>query len=135
MFRIKYCREIVLKVLFQLDINKVKPEQLEEETVFFLKSVKGLQTEEYEFILRMSRLVQEQKEDIDRLITKTLIDWKIERLNVVDRSLLRLGIAESIRPDHPDKAVIIDDVVRIAKKYSESDSYKIINAMLDNVIA
>ena len=56
----------------------------------------------------------------------------MKRLITVDRNLLRMGIAESYF--NKEKAIIIDDIIRIAKKYSEKDSFKIINAILDKVI-
>jgi N utilization substance protein B len=76
--------------------------------------------------------ILENKEKIDQLIKQNLIGWKLERLMAVDRNLLRMGIAESYFS--PQKAVIIDDIVRIAKKYGGEESYKIINALLDKVI-
>lgn len=66
------------------------------------------------------------------MIADNLIGWKLERLMAVDRNLLRMGIAESYINDQ--KAIIIDDVVRIAKKYGGEESYKIINAVLDKVL-
>ena len=72
-----------------------------------------------------------KKENIDSLISENLIGWKLNRLTPIDRNLLRMGIAESC---NNEKAIIIDDIVRIAKKYGGEDSYKIINAILDKVI-
>ena len=69
---------------------------------------------------------------IDDQISKLLIDWSLKRLTPVDRNLLRMGIAES--SFNTEKAIIIDDIIRISKKYSGEDSYKIINAILDKVI-
>lgn len=132
MFRIKYSREAVLKILYVADVLDLKEfsarDLLDNHTNFF----KSLNEKEHEFIINIVGKVLSDKEAIDELIAKNLIGWKLERLMPVDRSLLRMGVAESYFNDQ--KAIIIDDVIRIAKKYGGEDSYKIINAILDKVI-
>jgi len=132
MFRIKYSREAVLKILYQFDVlglEKMTATELLQNNIIFFK---GLNKREKEFILEIAGKVIEEKEKIDTLISQNLIGWKLGRLMPVDRCLLRMGISESHFNDH--KAIIIDDIVRIAKKYGSEDSYKIINAILDKVI-
>lgn len=132
MFRVKYSREATLKLLYQIDIlglnGKPVEDVLEENKNFFI----DLKDEEKKFIIKIIKKIQMEKETIDALIAKNLIGWKLDRLMSIDRSLLRMGIAESQFNDQ--KAVIIDDIIRIAKKYGGEDSYKIINAILDKVI-
>ncbi len=132
MFRIKYCREVALKMLYQLDVLHADEENrqriLQDNLAFF----KGLNDRERKFVTDVVDKVHDEKEKIDNLITENLIGWKLERLMLIDRNLLRMGIAESHFTHQ--KAIIIDDVVRIAKKYGGEDSYKIINAILDRVL-
>lgn len=132
MFRIKYCREIVLKLLYQIDVLGLGEEGgrniLECNSNFF----KGLNQEEREYIEKIIHRVLENGRAIDEQISNRLIDWSLKRLTPVDRNLLRMGIAESNFTS--EKAIIIDDIIRIAKKYGGEDSYKIINAILDKVI-
>lgn len=132
MFRIKYSREIVLKLLYQIDVLGLGEEDgrniLESNSNFF----KGLNQEEREYIERIIHRVLENGRAIDEEISDRLIDWSLKRLTPVDRNLLRMGIAESNFTS--EKAIIIDDIIRIAKKYGGEDSYKIINAILDKVI-
>jgi N utilization substance protein B len=133
MFRIKYSRETVLKLLYQVDImslnNQFTAEQLLRNNKNFFKGITRL---EKNFILKIVRKVLDEKDKIDQLISENLIGWKLDRLMPVDRTLLRMGVAESYF--NTQKAILIDDVVRIAKKYGGEDSYKIINAILDKVI-
>jgi N utilization substance protein B len=133
MFRIKYSREVALKLLYQIDVLGQKKEetasQLLQKNIGFFK---GLNDREKKFVIDIVQNVMENKEKIDQLISRNLIGWKLERLVSIDRNLLRMGIAESAFNDQ--KAIIIDDIVRIAKKYSGEDSFKIINAILDKVI-
>lgn len=132
MFRIKFCREIILKLLYQIDVLGLMDTPLEpvfEDNANFLK---GLTDDEEEYIRRIIAKVIEKRDDIDQSISKNLIGWKLTRLAPIDRNLLRMGVSEAFFNDQ--KAVIIDDILRIAKKYSEEESYKIINAILDKII-
>ncbi len=132
MFRIKFCREIILKLLFAEDV--IGSESLESD--YMLETGKPFYKElteaEAKFVKETIDTLQNNKEKIDGQISKNLIGWKLERLTPVDRNLLRMGISESYNNDQ--KAIIIDDIIRIAKKYGEEDSYKIINAVLDKVL-
>ncbi|MCK4941922.1 MAG: transcription antitermination factor NusB [Candidatus Aminicenantes bacterium] len=132
MFRIKYSREVTLKLLYQIDVldlgEKAGRDILENNLNFF----KGLNQKEKDFIQKMVLQVLSNIRTIDDQISKLLIDWSLKRLTPVDRNLLRMGIAES--SFNTEKAIIIDDIIRISKKYSGEDSYKIINAILDKVI-
>lgn len=132
MFRIKYCREVVLKMLYQLDV--LHPDEEERQRILQdnLDFFKGLNPREKKFVMDIVGRVQEEKQKIDDMITQNLIGWKLERLMLIDRNLLRMGIAESYFNDQ--KAIIIDDVVRMAKKYGGEESFKIINAILDRVL-
>jgi N utilization substance protein B len=109
--------------------NQVTAEQLLRNNKNFLKGITRL---EKDFILKIVQKVLDEKDKIDQLISENLIGWKLDRLMPVDRTLLRMGVAESYF--NTQKAILIDDVVRIAKKYGGEDSYKIINAILDKVI-
>ena len=132
MFRIKYSREIILKILYQLDILKCEAVQSGPLIEEYFKSFKRVNPDEEKFIRRMVQIVLDEKGRIDALITANLIDWKLNRLAPIDRNLMRMGIAEATF--NSEKPIIIDDLIRIAKKYSDADSYKLINAILDKVI-
>ena len=132
MFRIKYSREIVLKILYQLDALKCDAAQSGPVIEEYFKSFRSVNPDEEEFIRRLVQTVMDQMQEIDAAISKNLIGWKLNRLALIDRNLLRMGIAEATF--NSEKPIIIDDLLRIAKKYSDADSYKLINAILDKVI-
>lgn len=132
MFRIKYSREIALKILYELDALKCDAAQAGPVVDEYFRSYRGPNPDEEEFIRRLVKIVIEDRKAIDAAIAANLIGWKLNRLALVDRNLLRMAIAEA--RFNSEKPIIIDDVLRIAKKYSEADSYKLINAILDKVI-
>jgi N utilization substance protein B len=133
MFRIKYSREVVLKILYLADVLELEETSAEKLLHDNIELFKSLNETEEHFIVKVLQKVIDEKDAIDGLISRNLIGWKLQRLMPVDRSLLRMGVAESFFNDQ--KAIIIDDVIRIAKKYGGEESYKIINAILDKVIA
>ncbi len=97
-----------------------------------LNEMRSPNAREERFIRDLVQQVLDHKKEIDAAIAANLIGWKLNRLALVDRNLLRMAIAEA--RFNSEKPIIIDDVLRIAKKYSEADSYKLINAILDKVI-
>jgi len=131
MFRIKFSREVILKILYQIDVLNIKESDINDIIQNNFDFFKALNIKEKGFIKEVIIEYIKKKENIDNLISENLIGWKLNRLTPIDRNLLRMGITESY---NNKKAIIIDDIVRIAKKYGGEDSYKIINAILDKVI-
>ena len=132
MFRIKFSREFALKILYQADVLALSEEDrgllLDKE----LTKAQGLSEVERDFITRLVTEVYQNQAEMDVSIQEHLIGWNPHRLTPRDRSLMRLALAEARFNDQ--KGIIIDDIIRIAKKYSEEESYKIINAVLDKII-
>lgn len=133
MFRIKYCREIVLKILYQADILSIPEDQQNQVIDTYFQTFRQIKPDEEEYVRKMIRIVYSHWREFDETIAQNLIGWKLNRLNPLDRTLLRMGMAESRLSTQ--KAIIIDDVIRMAKKYGDNDAYKFINAILDKVIA
>ena len=92
-------------------------EQLEIENSFVNDSLKG---------------IIDNKKTINKIANKYLKDWKIDRLNKVDQSILQLGIYELIYTDTPS-VVSINEAIELSKKYSEEAVTKMINGVLDKV--
>lgn len=67
---------------------------------------------------------------IDELIATYAVDWEIDRMPVVDRSILRLGAYELIWVDETPDAVVIDEAVQLAKEFSTDDSPSFVNGLL-----
>ena len=70
--------------------------------------------------------------ELDELISTWAKDWKIERMPVIDRTLLRIGIFELKHLDIP-AAVTINEAVELAKIYSTEDSSRFINGVLSGI--
>lgn len=73
------------------------------------------------------------KNEIDEIANKNMNDWNIERIDKTGASILRIGIFELLYTDTPE-IVVINEAIELAKKYSDDNVRKIINAVLDKVI-
>jgi N utilization substance protein B len=74
--------------------------------------------------------VEDSRERIDAVITAHARDWPLERMPAIDRAVLRLGVHELLsRPEVP-VAVVIDEAVEIAKRFSTDDSGRFVNGVL-----
>jgi len=132
MFRVKYCREIVLKILYQADLMKIPGGEKDELIERYFQSFPRVNDDENSFVRELIDLVFQNWKAFDEQISGNLVGWKLARLNPIERTLMRMGMAESRLGQQ--KAIIIDDIIRMSKKYSDQESYKFINAILDKVI-
>ena len=85
-----------------------------------------------EFMEELARGASEMAPDIDHRIAEKSAHWKIERMPIVDRNILRLGIYEMSRQDTP-AAVVIDEALELARQFSGEESVAFINGVLDAV--
>jgi N utilization substance protein B len=85
-----------------------------------------------EFMEELAKGASEMAADIDQRIAGKSAHWKLERMPVVDRNILRLGIYEMSRQDTP-AAVVIDEALELARQFSGEESVAFINGVLDAV--
>lgn len=77
--------------------------------------------------------VQEHQADIDALIARVADRWAIERMPVIDRTLLRIGIFELLWRDDIPTAVAINEAVELAKSLSTDESGRFVNGLLGRI--
>jgi N utilization substance protein B len=80
------------------------------------------------------RLVATNLETIDRAIRDSLTNWRLERLAVIDRAVLRLGTAEILFVDDVPPRAAIREMVQLAEKYGTAESPRFVNGVLDGVM-
>ncbi|MEV6105475.1 transcription antitermination factor NusB [Streptomyces sp. NPDC051940] len=67
---------------------------------------------------------------IDSLISQYAVGWTLDRMPVVDRNILRLGVYELLFEEETPDAVVIDEAVQLAKEFSTDDSPSFVNGLL-----
>lgn len=85
-----------------------------------------------EFVNDTVNSIIEKKEELYDIANEYLKDWKVSRLGLPDQAILCLGIYEILYTDTP-KAVVINEAVELAKKYSDDKVKNIINGVLDKI--
>lgn len=71
---------------------------------------------------------------IDRLIREHLTNWSLNRLSVIDRNILRLGVAELLYVDDVPPRVTIREMMHLAERYGTAESPRFVNGVLDAVM-
>jgi len=85
-----------------------------------------------EFMEELAKGASAMAPDIDHRISEKSAHWKLERMPIVDRNILRLAIYEMSRQDTP-AAVVIDEALELARQFSGDESVAFINGVLDAV--
>ena len=118
-------REYALMVVYSNDVNPESSEIIPD-------TEESLSEKDRLFANLLVSSVSENLATIDKNIAKYLKNWSINQLNIVDKSILRLAIAEfTYSEDSSEKKIIIDEAVELAKKYGGENSYRFINGILN----
>ena len=75
--------------------------------------------------------VQNKKAEINQLISRYAENWRLERMSVIDRNILRLAVFELHYQEDVPTSVAINEAVEIAKRYATDESGPFINGILD----
>jgi N utilization substance protein B len=123
-------REVALQLLYLNDQNK-GGYPLEEARTFMRRR---LQNEELEKLADgLYAGSRTHKAEIDRRIADVAENWSVERMAVVDRNILRLGVYELLyQPDTPPR-VVINEAVELAKRFGSAESPAFVNGILDRL--
>lgn len=85
------------------------------------------------FAERLVLGVSHELRALDRAIAVSATNWRIERMAVVDRNVLRMAVYEMLHDVPTPAAVVIDEAIEVAKKFGSEDSGSFINGILDDV--
>ena len=123
-------RELVLQMLFQADMGKQTPDDVRR---IFWREHKSAEGEVRTFAEDLFRVAADHGSEIDGLIERHAEHWRMDRMAAVDRNLLRSAVAEFIGFPATPRAVVINEALEIARKFSSPESVQFINGVLDNI--
>jgi N utilization substance protein B len=123
-------RELAMQMMFQGDLGKQKPEDVER---LFWESRDDVDDETRGFADDLMRLATTREDEVDALIQKHAQNWRLERMAVVDRNLLRVAVAEMLGYPKTPAAVVINETLEIARRYAAPESVNFLNGVLDAV--
>lgn len=132
-------REYALQVLYQVDLTEVSAEQalrgfwigFRDEDL--TPGTAPVTREESDFTRVLVEGVCTERERIDALIENASLNWRLTRMPIVDRNILRMACFELLaRVDIP-VSVTINEAVELAKRYGGADSRAFVNGILDRI--
>ncbi len=120
-------REMAMRILYQVSVFEKVKASYDLDEMFM-----DIEGRNKEFIENIVNEVILKKEELDKKANKYLINWEINRLNMVDQAIFEIAIYELIYTDTPKK-VVIDEAINLSKKYSEESVVKMLNGVLDKI--
>lgn len=128
-FRRRTIREKVLQVLYAHDISKEPITFIIDTILVDLQDHKA----DFDFAKQLIYKVIQHEEELDNVIKAKVANWEFNRIAVIDKFLLRMGICELMYLHEIPPKVTINEAIEIAKNYSTEKSGKFINGVLDSV--
>jgi N utilization substance protein B len=126
----RQARENVLKILYQMEILG---DELDTVLDRYWDTSPTFDDTIKKFANELVKGIVERKNELDEVIKNKLKNWNFERVAIIDRNILRMGVYEIMfRDDIPD-SVSINEAIEIAKKYGDQESSRFINGILDKV--
>jgi N utilization substance protein B len=123
-------RELAMQMLFQGDLGKQTPEEVR---ALFWPSRDDVDAETRGFAEELYRVASERRAEIDALIETHTENWRLERMAVVDRNLLRAAVAELLGYPNTPAAIVINESLEIARRYGAPESVQFLNGVLDAI--
>jgi len=126
-------RSIVLQTLFEWDFRGQisSPKRILKRNMSEFSPGQG----NLSFMNKLLDTVLERKEDIDSIIIKAAPEWPLEKISIIDRNILRLGLSELLFADHSDvpPKVAINEAIELAKTFGADTSSRFVNGVLGAV--
>ena len=117
-----------MQMLFQWDMSRQDPAKLESK---FWRTAKAADTTRT-FANKLFEGAAKYADELDALIVQHAQNWRLERMAIIDRAVLRLAIYELRTKETPAK-VVLNEAVDLAKKFSSEDAGAFVNGILDAV--
>lgn len=123
-------RELALQMLYQHDLSGNAPETI----VSTFEELQKSKPNTREFATKIFRGTVDNLTSIDDMIQAQADNWRLSRMAVVDRNIIRMSVYEFLHEDDTPKLVIIDEAIEIAKKFGTQKSSQFINGILDGIL-
>ena len=125
----RIAREMALQMLYQSEAASIPIGDVIER----FWSDRDAASEVRDFAERLARGTASHTDEIDPVIQETLDNWRLDRLAIVDRNVLRIAVFEILHePDTPE-VVVIDEAIEVAKRFGGDESGQFVNGILDAV--
>lgn len=122
-------RTIAMQTLYEWDFTGKNAKNVHD---LFEHNAKefGDEFEDHDFALSLLDLVMSHQKEVDDAISTYAPEWPIENITIVDRNILRLGIAEILFSQEVPSKVAINEAIEIAKTFGGDSSGRFVNGVL-----
>lgn len=126
----RLARETAMQFLYEMEINSDLSKEYYNKNLV----IKLIDSNDTVFINNIINTYIDNKEEVDTAIESNLNNWKLDRLNKVELSILRLAVTEIKYIDDIPNKVSINEAVEISKRFCDDESYVFINGVLGEVL-
>jgi len=123
-------RELALQMLFQADMGRQSAAEVRRT---FWAERNNVAADVRGFAEDIFRAALERGADIDALIERHAEHWRMDRMAAVDRNIMREAVSELLGYPATPRAVVINEALEIARKFSSPESVQFINGVLDSI--
>ncbi len=123
-------REMAMQMLFQADLGKQTPDEVRK---LFWQAREDVDADTRGFAEDIFCVATERQPEVDALIEHHAQNWRLERMQVVDRNLLRAAIGEMLGFPMTPAPIIINESLEVARIYAAPESVQFLNGVLDAV--
>lgn len=129
MGRRRKAREETLRILYRLEFDNRPPE----ETLSHYWENKRANQATREYSTWLAEGIISHRQKIDSVIQQASEHWRLSRMAVIDRNILRMAVFELLYEENIEPAVVINEAIEIAKIYSGNEAATFVNGILDAV--
>ena len=122
-------RELALQMLFQWELGEHTPQHV---ISTFLRSQR-VEPEEENFARSLFEGAVSEVNSLDRMIQEHAEHWRLERMAAVDRNVIRLALYELLHYPTTPPAVVINEALELARRFSSAESVEFVNGVLDAI--
>ena len=122
-------RELALQMLFQWELGEHTPQHV----ISSFLHLQRCEPEEEGFARSLFEGAVSEVASLDRMIQEHAEHWRLERMAAVDRNVIRLALYELLHYAATPPAVIINEALELARRFSTEDSVEFVNGVLDAI--
>jgi N utilization substance protein B len=122
-------RQYALQMLFQWEIGRQEPRRIEDGFWRIARAEKNTQS----FANELFEGVVKDAAELDAVVSAHTENWRLERIALIDRAILRLGVHE-LRSGKAPRKVVVNEAVELAKTFSSEEAAGFVNGILDSVL-
>ena len=122
-------RECALQMLYEYDVGR----QSKDEILRTFWQMNEHPQKVREFADQLFQGTIQKVKEIDKVIQQHTKNWRLNRMAVVDRNVLRLAVFEFLSGSRTPETVVINEALEIAKRFSTNESAQFVNGILDSI--